>query len=242
MDEEEDRKVTKFPGEKERRERLILRAANDGAPVREPVLNLPPAIKALSLVLILVYLVQRLLPLLIGAPAADDLLYALGLVPARYTGGQPFGAAAVISPVTHMFLHGGWMHLGVNVLSLMAFGAGVEKWMGGKKMLLIYFICGIAGAFLQVALSPHSDNPMIGASGAISGLFGALLVQMNDRGVLQSNGRNPLVIFAGVWVLTSLFFGVFGVPGAEGAISWATHIGGFGAGMALARPVGRLKL
>jgi membrane associated rhomboid family serine protease len=133
------------------------------------------------------------------------------------------------------------MHLGVNMLSLMAFGAGVEKWMGARRMLLIFFATGFAGALAQCLVAPHLDAPLIGASGAISGLFGALLVQMNDRKVLQANGRNPLLIFAVLWVVTALFFGWFGAPGAPGPISWATHIGGFVAGMALSRPIARLS-
>jgi membrane associated rhomboid family serine protease len=241
-EDDKDGKVTRFPDEKERRTRIILRAANDGARKDEPALNLPPAAKFLCVSMTLIYLVEWALPFFIGEERTDSLIYALGLVVTRYTGGQAPGLAAFTSPVTHMFVHGGWVHLGINVMSLMAFGAGVEKWMGPRRMLLIFFLTGLIGALGQCLVAPHLDSPLIGASGAISGLFGALIVQMNDRGVLAANGRNPLLIFAVMWVATALFFGFFGVPGAPGAISWATHIGGFVAGMALARPVARLKI
>jgi membrane associated rhomboid family serine protease len=246
MDDEKDsngNNITPFPGQKERRERQVLRVmrvANDGrSSPSEPAINLPPAVKALGFLMISIHLLQWAAPFFIGEVRTDRLIEALGFVAARYTDGKAWGIPAFTSPITHMFIHGSWLHLGVNVLSLLAFGAGLEKWVGARRMLLLFFLTAIIGAFLQCLLQPHLTVPMVGASGGISGMFGALLVEMNARGNLRTNGRNPLLVFAAVWILTALFFGFMGVPGAGGAISWATHIGGFLAGMGLARTLSK---
>jgi membrane associated rhomboid family serine protease len=170
------------------------------------------------------------------------LTYALAFVPARYTGGLDFGISGVVSPFTHMFLHGGWMHLGVNVLSLAAFGAGLEKWLGARKFLAVYFLSGLTGALCELLWMPRLEAPMIGASGGISGLFGALLVVMYGKGYMgQGSGMQRLLPFVLIWLATTVFFGWFGVPGTGGAaIAWQTHVGGFLAGMMLAKVMARV--
>lgn len=233
-DEDENNNVTPFPGEPERQGRRFLRAANDGGGKDEPALNLPPAVKALTVALLIVFLVQKFLPWLLGGEFVAEWVYHLGFVPARYTeSGVDEGTLAplfaAVSPVTHMFLHGGWLHLGINVLSLMAFGAGVEKWRGKRGFLLVFFGSGLVGALAQFALAPYLENPMIGASGAISGLFGALLIEMRARGHLGEAGK--LWPFILLWIAISVFFGAFGVPGEAAPIAWATHVGGFFGGM-----------
>jgi membrane associated rhomboid family serine protease len=237
-DDPDDPKVTRFPEGKRRRGVLRLMAAND-AEKDEPFLNLPPAVQRLTFVLLLVFAAQEILPFFVGEEKVSAWIYALAFVPARYS--QPLDFSAFVSPVTHLFLHGGWLHIGINLLSLMAFGAGIETWLGGRRMLLIYFLSGILAALAQYIVAPDMPYPMIGASGAISGLFGALLIQIRERGRL-GGGAMKLVPFVLLWVALSLFFGMFGMPGAGGAIAWAAHIGGFLAGLALSRPVARLKL
>lgn len=225
-------KVTPFPDPNERRI-LKLRAAND---VREPVLNLPPAVKWLSLALLVITAAGVLLP--------QEMFYAIlffgGFVPARYTGGLPFGAEAVYSPVTHLFLHGGALHAGVNIITLMAFGTGLEREMGARRMLLLYFASGLLAAAMHFAIFPHLQGPLIGASGAISGLFGGILMMMYDSGVM-GKGLWRMGVFIGIWLLITAFFGYFGVPGTDMAVGWTAHIGGFLAGLALYRPLMRLK-
>jgi membrane associated rhomboid family serine protease len=200
-------------------------------------------VKALSFAILAVSALQFLLPFVIGQENTNAFIYDFGFVPARYTGALPLGLNGLVAPITHMFLHGGWLHTGANVLSLMAFGAGLEKWVGTRKLLLLFFACGILGAGLQFALSPGLQYPMIGASGAISGLFGAMMIMFHDKGYMGGKrGMAALLPFALLWIGTSVFFGAFGLPGAEGAISWGTHVGGFLAGMALARPVSKLRI
>jgi membrane associated rhomboid family serine protease len=238
-DDPDDSKVTQFPNKKKRREILLLRGANDREPVREPILNMPPVVKWLSFFIIVVFLLEQGLPWAVGEERADALIYTLGFVPARYVGDLPLGIGGIVSPVTHLFLHGGWLHIAVNLLSLIAFGAGIEKWLGGKKFLLLFFASGIAGALCHFAVSPHLASPMIGASGAISGLFGALLILMKDKGYGQGGKLWPFIL---LWVGTTVFFGWSGVPGTDALIAWVAHLGGFAAGLALARPVARMKI
>ncbi|MBU6476134.1 MAG: rhomboid family intramembrane serine protease [Alphaproteobacteria bacterium] len=206
----------------------------------EPILNLPPATRALVLANLAVFLAEILLP----EKTSDRLVTFFGFVPARYTGHAHAGLAALVSPVTHMFLHGGWLHIGVNVTALMAFGAGVEKVMGAKRMLLFYFLTGLAGALLHALVYPASTIPMIGASGAISGLFGGVLIMMADAGLMgggKARVKTLLPVIA-LWLAAAVFFGYFGMPGVNSPIAWTAHVGGFIAGLLLFKPCLRLVI
>lgn len=210
-----------------------MQSGNDN---NQPILNLPPAVRGLCLVIVAVHLLQAFLPQLMS----DDFIVALAFIPARYTGDLPLGIAGLTSTVTHMFVHGGWMHLIVNIAGLMAFGAGLEKIMGARRLLIFYFACGFCGAAAHFLLNMHETAPMIGASGAISGLFGGVMMMMYSAGMLGSGYRRllPLII---VWILMSMAFGFFGLPGVDSPIAWATHVGGFLGGLLLYRPVMRLR-
>ncbi len=232
----DDDKVTRFP---DAREREALEKAHivHHTPAREPFLNLPPVVQILCLLNIAVFLCGKFFPQLL----TDDLLYALAFVPARYFGADPIGGAAIFSPVTYMFIHGGWMHLSLNVAMLMAFGAGLEKFMGGRRLLLLYFATGLCGAMAQLLVYPHTDSPMIGASGGISGLFGGVMIMMYSSGMLGQGYRKLLpVIF--IWIGISVFFGFFGMPGVDSPIAWTAHVGGFIGGLLLYGPISRLKI
>jgi membrane associated rhomboid family serine protease len=218
--------------------------ANDNIK-KEPVFNLPPVVQALCLLNIGVFALQALFPRL----ASDDILYALAFVPARYSGATPFSAAAVTSPLTHMFVHANPIHLSVNVLSLMAFGAGIEKKLGGKRTLFFYFACGLCGAIVHAIVNTHSGMPMIGASGAISGLFGGIIMLMFEAGMMggraAGNGFSKykgLLPVIAIWIGSAAFFGIYGVPGVDNPIAWDVHIGGFVSGLLLYKPFSRLKI
>ena len=137
-------------------------------------------------VLLFLFVVLLGAPLLSGGRGGLGVLFGpsvgflLGFVPAAFTGGAPFSLLTLATPVTYMLLHGGWMHLAMNGLMLMAFGAGVERWIGARRLLIFCLACGVISAFSHLWLNPHSDDPVIGASGALSGLFAAVLVMMND--------------------------------------------------------------
>jgi membrane associated rhomboid family serine protease len=195
----------------------------------EPVLNLPPVVRRMCLGLFLITLILRI----VDARTLWVLVMTLGFVPGRYTGVIAFDWPTVLSPVTHLFIHAGWLHLFVNMGMLMAFGAALEQSMGARRFLILYILSGIAGAFTQVLFYPHSVTPLIGASGAISGLFAGVLMMMYRQGMMGPGGYHRLLPVVAVWIVVSLFFGFFGMPGADGAIAWTAHIGGFLAGFVL---------
>ena len=116
------------------------------------------------------------------------------------------------------------MHLGINMMTLAAFGAPVERLLGVRRFVLFYLSAGIVAGFVHVVLFPNSLDPVIGASGAISGVFGAVLMLMRYVGNLPS-----LLPIAGIWIALNVFFGMFGgTPGAGGEpVAWAAHVGGF---------------
>jgi membrane associated rhomboid family serine protease len=234
----DDPKVTRFPDAKERETLEKARFIHQRPKVlAEPVLNLPPVVKALCLANIAVFLVMTFFP---GFLTPDD-IYTFGFVPARYFSGQPLDFAAIVSPITHMFIHGGWLHLGINIGTLMAFGAGIEKKIGGRRLLLLYFISGLFGALVHALAYPELETPMVGASGAISGLFGGVIALMYMEGMM-GQGYRKLMPFIFIWIGISVFFGFFGVPGTDNPIAWATHIGGFISGLLLYKPISRLKI
>lgn len=207
---------------------------------REQILNLPPVVKWLSLVLAVITTAMYFLP----ETMHEEVLYFFAFVPGRYAGDLPFDLSAVISPLTHQFIHAGFTHLAVNVAMLMAFGSALEKAIGGTKLLTIYFLSGIAGALVHALIYPHTIDPLIGASGAISGLFGAVVMWMYDANMIgnrETRGLRSLMPLVLVWIGTSVFFGLFGMPGAEGAIAWIVHIAGFIAGLLLFRPIVRFS-
>lgn len=240
--------ITYFPDSKTRREIERLKAANDlrQRPKSEPVLNVPPTVKALCLILIVIHAALWSLPYLhavlpaVPAGLQERIYEMFWFVPLAYTGDQPFTLNEIYAPVTHMFLHGGWLHLAVNVGTLLAFGAGLEREIGGRRLLLLFTLSGIIGAFTHLAVYPEGAAPLIGASGGISGLFGAVLMMAHGRG-LMGQGYGKLLPFIGIWILITLFFGFFGMPGTPSAIAWTTHLGGFIAGLLLYKPVQKLK-
>lgn len=202
-------------------------------PPAEPAINLPPAVKYLCLLLAGVFLLTHFR----SDEAFWQVMLNFGFIPARYTGDLPFFWQGITGIVTHAFLHGGWMHLCVNIGMLMAFGTGVEQVLGARRMIALFVLSSAAGALLHFAFYPHSANPLIGASGGISGLFGAVLMMMYYQGMLGGRGYRKLMPFVLVWVGISLFFGFFGVPGTGNAVAWAAHVGGFAAGIFLFRPL-----
>ena len=193
----------------------------------ERAINLPPAVLWLIVINVAVQALRELLP-----DAADQsLILSFGLVPAAYTGGGDL-LSLIAAPLTYQFLHGGWVHLGINMVSLAAFGAPVERMLGVRRFLLFYLSSGIVAGFMQVLVTPDSPDPVIGASGAISGVFGAVLMLMRYVGSLTS-----LLPVAGIWIALNVFFGLFGgMPGAGGeSVAWVAHIAGFLFGLAAIR-------
>lgn len=247
-DKEEDHSnVTRFPTEHERREIEKARAAAAAAnaarnkPKHEPIFNLPPVTQYVCLALIAVQIVMAALEHFMPELRVDIFMQG-AFIPARYTGGMEFGWQGIASPVTHMLLHGGWLHLGMNVAMLAAFGSGFERDFGGKKLMLVLLVTGVAGALAHFAFFMTAATPLIGASGGISGVIGVCILMMTDKSSRLQGTRISPWPFIAIWIGMALFFGVFGMSGAEGEIAWTTHIGGFVAGLLFYKPLLKLKL
>lgn len=200
-------------------------------PQQPPIINLPPLTKYLIILMILVHVVLEWF-----VSDADHLymVFNFGYIPAIWTGQSQyaFDINALISPISYIFLHGSWTHLIVNVVMLMAFGAGVEKWMGQRKFLEFFVLCGFMAIVAQTLLFPTSENPVIGASGAESGLFAAILMLLQSKGQLPT-GKYGIWPFAALWVGISIVFGLIDGGLTNGSIAWATHLGGFLGGFIL---------
>jgi membrane associated rhomboid family serine protease len=193
----------------------------------ERAINLPPAILWLIAINVVVHVLRQLL----SEQADQQLILNLGLIPDNITGDQG-SLLSLASLVIYQFLHGSWVHLGVNMLSLAAFGAPVERLLGVRRFVLFYLSAGIVSGLVHVLFSSDTTAPVIGASGAISGVFGAVLMLMRQVGSLSS-----LLPIAGIWIALNVFFGIFGgTPGAEGEpVAWMAHVGGFIYGLAAIR-------
>lgn len=148
-----------------------------------------------------------------------------------------------LSVLTSMFLHGGWLHFLGNMLSLWIFGDNVEDRLGHGRYLVFYLICGTAAALAQVASSPHSTIPTVGASGAIAGVMGAYFILYPHSRVLtlipilfiMRVVEVPAIFFLGMWFLIQVFSGVGSIARTTGTsgggIAFWAHVAGFLAGI-----------
>jgi membrane associated rhomboid family serine protease len=180
-----------------------------------------------------------------------------GLIPGELTGLVPPGTSfpmgeglvcltdpgrQVWNIFTSMFMHGSWMHLLGNMWFLWIFGNNIEDSMGHVRFVIFYLLCGIAAALLQVALNPASAVPMVGASGAISGVMGAYLVlyprvrvyAMIPIGFFFTSVALPAWTMLLYWIALQFLGGVTGIFAQEGGgVAFWAHIGGFVAGLVL---------
>jgi membrane associated rhomboid family serine protease len=177
--------------------------------------------------------------------ALQSFVQAWGVVPREYTTGTDL-PPAIPAPVwttvlTSMFLHGGWMHLGGNMLYLWIFGDNLEKVMGHLRFLVFYLICGVAAAAAHIMFNANSMIPTVGASGAISGILGGylLLFPRNRVRVLTRGGvaHVPALVVLGFWILIQFINGVGSVVNTPetGGVAYMAHIGGFVAGLVLVK-------
>lgn len=178
----------------------------------------------------------------LGVDGGQDAIFGLGVIPSVLFGIKDLAPSLAVVPAwltlfTSMFLHGGLMHLGGNLIYLWIFGDNIEISMGRVRFSIFYALCGIAAALAQSVTSPNSEIPMIGASGAISGLLGAYLMLFPRAKVvvfifLVGTITVPALLVLGFWFLMQLFSGVSTPTGGGGVAFWA-HIGGFLAGVVL---------
>ncbi|HJO96426.1 MAG TPA: rhomboid family intramembrane serine protease, partial [Rhodospirillales bacterium] len=139
--------------------------------------------------------------------------------------------------ITSMFLHGSWWHLIGNMLYLWVFGDNIEDSMGHRRFVAFYLITGIVAALTHAVMDPESATPMVGASGAISGVMGAYLVLHPRVKVLALIfNRIPVRLPAYVLLVGWIVFQLFNAYGSGGSTAWWAHIGGFFAGVVLIVP------
>ena len=168
------------------------------------------------------------------------------LFPARFGAGASafadvgFVVPAVLTPISAAFLHGGIAHVVLNMLMLLLIGKMVERVLGPFMYLLLYFIGAYAAAFAEYVVAPNSMIPIVGASGAMSAIIGAYVVlfpnkQPKNWGPIPASIARPLHLLV-AWVALNLALG-FVAPGLGMGIAIWSHIGGFVAGLLLARPL-----
>lgn len=166
---------------------------------------------------------------------ALQLFYSWGLVPARLSAGEGVGAL-----LATQFLHGGWLHLGLNMLFLWIFGDNLEEELGSLWFLGFYLICGVLGGLIHWAMAPGSAVPVIGASGAVAGVMGGYMLMFPrarvDVLLWYVVGFRIIVLPAwlllGLWLALQLWGGVGFATDGAGVAFWA-HVGGFLAGVML---------
>jgi membrane associated rhomboid family serine protease len=148
------------------------------------------------------------------------------------------------SLISSMFLHGGWLHLGGNMLYLWVFGDNVEDKVGHLRFLVFYLLCGLIAGAAHVFIDPTSDIPTVGASGAVSGILGAYLLMFPRARVLTlipifvflQVAELPALVVLGLWFVLQFFNGMVSLgyeTAGMGGVAWWAHIGGFVAGLLL---------
>jgi membrane associated rhomboid family serine protease len=214
-----------------------------GGPARrEPVFNLPGVVIAFIAVCVGAYFVSNY--------ALDEsqyvwLLLHAAFIPVLYSGQVPLDFHPIAGPVTYSLLHGGIAHLAINMIWLAAFGSPLANRLGAMRFVLFWIVTSLAAAGLHYLVYPTSQAPLVGASGAISGMMGAA-ARFGFRIDRSSNRpafggpvlpiptvltmRGP-VTFLAVWMVINLITGLVGFePGQESQIAWEAHIGGFAVG------------
>ena len=204
----------------------------------------PPPFVTIGLIAlnVLAFLVE------LGRPseaALQSFIQAWGVVPREYstlrdlppTIPLPFWSTLV----TSMFLHGGWLHLGGNMLYLWIFGDNLEKVMGAARFAIFYLVCGLGASFAHIVAGPGSAVPAVGASGAISGVLGGylLLFPRNRVRVLTRGGiaHVPAIVVLGLWIVIQLFNGIGSMAATTetSGVAYMAHVGGFVTGLVLVK-------
>lgn len=211
-------------------------------PRREPVFNLPPVVVFLIGACVLVYLV--------GAYVLTDdqyltLLVNAAFIPIRYGGQFAIDVPAFTSVFTYAFLHGSLAHLAVNMIWLAAFGSPLANRLGTLRFLLFWAVTSLCAVALHYAVHRLDQSPLVGASGAISGMMGAAArfgfrIDRSQGKAAFSGAPLPVLVclrsrsvvtFLAIWMAINLLTGLVSfAPGIDDRIAWEAHIGGFLAG------------
>ena len=175
--------------------------------------------------------------------AASALIADWGFVPERLTRalaiGGPTLQEALLTAITAQFMHAGWVHIIGNLVYLRVFGDNVEDKLGEAAYLLFYLAAGVVGMAAQYVFDPHSDVPIVGASGAIAGTLGTYIVLFPAARIVTlfpvliflTFVEVPAALFVGVWCVQQLLNGVLAFDGPMDSVAWFAHLGGFGFGL-----------
>lgn len=178
---------------------------------------------------------------IVSPSGAEKLAFAYGAIPhyiITFDKVQPIHPAFTI--FSGMFMHGGVFHLAGNMLYLWIFGNNIEDRLGHLRFIFFYLFCGIVSAYAHAITDPHSLIPMIGASGAISGILGAYLLLFPRAtvhtlvflGIFVTIVRIPALIVIGFWAIIQFINGLLSAGFIrEGGIAWFAHLGGFITGL-----------
>ncbi len=179
--------------------------------------------------------------------ALQAFVTAWGVVPREYSVGRDLAPLIPVpyhlTLLTSMFLHGGWLHLGGNMLYLWIFGDNLEHRMGHLKFLVFYVLCGLAAGIAHIVFNSNSQVPTVGASGAISGVLGGYLVLFpkNRVKVLSHYGvmAVPAVVVLGMWIVIQVVNSAGSIATTSdtggGGVAYLAHVGGFVAGLVLVK-------
>lgn len=207
--------------------------------------NLPTRhLPIVTLILIGINTYAFLKVFMLSAYGGQRYLLYYGLIPCSLTGscqvaGRAFSPEMTL--LTSMFVHAGFFHFVGNMLYLWIFGNNVEDSMGKIRFLLFYLLCGFGAAYAQILMGPDSRIPMVGASGAISGVLGAYLLlfpharvlTLIPLGFLLHVAEIRAVFVLGFWIVVQLLNGFLTFHHEGGGVAWFAHIGGFVAGFML---------
>jgi membrane associated rhomboid family serine protease len=192
----------------------------------------------ITVILIAMNIVVFVFELALGEAGRDRLIALFALVPRDLFSGQGNGIAPAATLFTSMFLHGGVLHVAGNMLYLWIFGNNVEDAMGRLRFIIFYALCGVFAASAHAVMNSASPIPMIGASGAVSGVLGAYLLLYPRARVItllifgfyirtiQVPAMAVLLFWFVLQFLSAMLAGTTG-----GGIAWYAHIAGFAAGM-----------
>ncbi len=210
-------------------------------PIRDDV----PAARRpyLTVVLIVVNSLVFVYSLSLGARGFRAFIVQFGFIPYEFVSGfeltPQLAASVYLTPFTSMFMHGNWMHLIGNMLFLWIYGNNIEDYFGPVKFLLFYVVAGLAAVGLYTLFGPHSDVPLVGASGAIAGVMGAYLV-LHPRARITilmifffiQFIQLPARVVLGIWFVYQLVMTLTG-SATGGGVAWMAHVGGFAFGFVL---------
>ncbi|MBC2885786.1 rhomboid family intramembrane serine protease [Ochrobactrum sp. CM-21-5] len=210
---------------------------------KEPIFNIPGVILALIGLCAAIYIYQYYI---ISEQQNYEFMLNFALIPARFSlAGGFFDPAALFTLISYSFMHGGIAHIAVNMIWLAAFGSPLAGRIGTGRMLVFWGLTSIIAGLTHYAIYPESISPLVGASGAISGMMGAA-ARYGFRRV--GSGRRsefagpvlpvgltltlrPVITFVGIWFLINILSGLYSTGGADlSGIAWEAHIGGFIAG------------